>query len=196
MEWPDVVKKHKSMVAKLEKEIKGYGYGDENQTISTDGQLCAWLVAQLRQAKKRLFNIIETLYGLHLESRLDKLAEELRDAVDVFSDEIKARHLRCRPSPLLEELVRHDDQIIEGIKFLNTELEKLYDRMMAGLKQPYDGRRDQEMWQAIKTQLLALRDQLEDVVRLFKERDAICNIKPLSLQKTYEMMRKRFELFR
>jgi hypothetical protein len=190
MKWSDVVNKHKSAIAKLETEIKGYSYGDDSQTISTDEKFCAWLVVQLRHAKKKLFIITETLYGMHLESKLDKLAEDLKNAIDIFSDEIKVRHIKCKPSPLFEELVRHDIEIVNSMKDMNSNLEKLYDQMMAGLKQPYNGRRDTELWQNIKEKLKECISQFDRIVQLFKERDAICNIRPLSLQKTYQLIRK------
>lgn len=194
MDWSQTAERHKAAIANLSKEIKDYGYGDENQSFLTDERLCAWLVSQLRQAKKRLFNIVETLYGLHFESKLDNLAEELRDEVDVFSDEIKTRHFRCKQSALLEELVRHDTSLVDGTKRFNKELESLYDQLIKGLKNPFDGRYDKEMWEKIKSILKDLDKQLDIIVQAFKEREIICNIRPLSLQKTYEIIRKKTEV--
>ncbi|MEM5798157.1 MAG: hypothetical protein QXP39_03145 [Candidatus Aenigmatarchaeota archaeon] len=178
-------------------EIPNYGYRTTAQAHATDENICAFLIQSLRETKKVLFRTIHMLYEMQLEGKINQQLQGLWDAVDVFSDEIKIRVCRWRPLPdiWIAKLEAKDKQLIDVIKKINRDVNDIFNFILNGLKkdhrvktQPilYEG-----FWDECRKRISVIEGELEEAVRLFKERDAICNLKPLSLQKTYELIKTK-----
>lgn len=185
-EWREARESRTEKVGFLEKLIPGYDYSHEDCAHATDERLCSLLVEQLREAKRTLFNTLETAYELHREMLL-KDFEQLRDDLDIFSDEVKARAFewdRSKPCEWLERLIDHDYRLISGLGNLRKELDRLHREFLSSDENAHDLR---ELNALIKT----IERKTEDLAVLFKEREAICNIKEASLEKTFDRIRSR-----
>mgnify|MGYP001619152457 CR=1 FL=1 len=108
--------------------------------------------------------------------------------MDILSDEIQARYCSWRPltPELVRDLIRKDLKILKGVKKLDSDLDKLF----RGILEELNKSPSKHLWEKISTILNKLRFNLRELVILFKEREALCNLKPISLEKTFKMIQK------
>lgn len=190
-EWDDVKTEMSSEFSKLKKAAPGYSYEDTHAAIATDEKFCNFIVEQIRVSKDRLFNITELLYELKIDA-LSKLAEDLRNDIDIFSDEIKVRHssMDILTEHWAKRIVRHDYDLMEGIGELNARLERLL-RMITDLRKigsrgPYQP----DELEKIRKEVKNICGSVDELVRIFKEREAICNIKSVSFDRIYRKIKR------
>ncbi|RLJ06663.1 MAG: hypothetical protein DRP12_03705, partial [Candidatus Aenigmatarchaeota archaeon] len=91
---------------------------------------------------------------------------------------------------------RADRELLEAIEQLESQGKELFDLIFSKLKR--NGRVKlmpqlyEKFWQECRKKAEELEKQLERTVKLFKKRDVLCNLKPLSLQKTLELFERKW----
>ena len=194
--WEKAKGETSNLVKEIEKTIPGYDYSDKAKAIATDEMICEFFIKEIRTAKDKLFNIIGTLYELQLEKVMNGSFQNLKDELDVFSDEIKARYCEWKdiPKDWLRKIIRHDANLITGLQNLNKTLEDLFQSIMLELKKPKEEvMGDVKYLTRLKNEAKDIEKQIDNLVILFKEREIICNIKPASFEKTYQMLRAKIK---
>jgi hypothetical protein len=187
--WSSVTGSMASDIKSISRTIKGYDYSSEHDAEATDVKMCEFMIEEIRKAKDALFHIIQAAYELH-EERLNRHFEGLRDDLDIFCDEIKIRdfHWSADLSPeWLGKLVTHDSSLISQMGRLNQELDDVYRLFMEAVKL-YPEKTDPGHLEKIREYIKLLGKAVDRIVLTFRERDVICNLKPLSLEKTYQQM--------
>ena len=193
-QWHMVRKSVPDDLRRVGKTIKDYDYSSEHRAEATDSKVCAFMVESIREAKDRLFHVIQVAYELH-EERLNRHFEGLRDDLDIFSDEIKIRDFHWSTDlsqEWLEKLVAHDESLIDQMKKLNSELDELH-RVFMEVVKLYPEKTDPGHLEKIRKYTKLIEKAIDRIVLTFRERDVICNLKPLSLEKTYQQMKDYHE---
>jgi hypothetical protein len=179
--WDSVRETRTMKIKSLSGFIPGYCYSTEGLAQRTDETFCSLMVENLRACKRLMFNILETAFELHRELLLREF-EGLRDGIDVFSDEIKARAFRWdrnKGQRWLEKLVDYDYRILTSLGNLYRGIEGLQREFLAS------GRGIREA-RSLDEHTGLLKKGLDEIVILFKERDAICNIGESSLEDAFD----------
>jgi len=176
--WNNAITKRSEKVTEIRRVIPAYDYSSEDLAHRTDEKVCEFLVTGLHEAKDTLFNITHTHFELHNDV-LSNEFQEIRDSVDVFSDEIKCRHFdwdSCSTEKWLERVIDHDYALILGLLKLTRELEDTVHSMTGG---------NQDM----QAHIDEIKKLVNELVNSFKERDVICNIKDITLERTFQKIR-------
>ena len=179
--WKDARQKKASMVEFIEKHIPRYDYSEKSQAEVTDEKLCELITSMIREMKDLLFNIIHTGFESH-KQLLEKDFVKIRDELDVFSDEIKARHFvwdRGIPQEWMERMISYDFEIIRGMEKMRHHLNEAFEKF-TNAEKPGSRAFDEEKWKDIKATTGLLYGIAENLATLFKEREAIANIKKIS----------------
>lgn len=191
-----VKNKMNAQARELEKIIPDYSYADEAKALITDEHLCGHLVAELREIKDKLFAIIDVAFEKH--PQLSREFRQMRDDVDIFSDEIKVHHPSFRqvPDEFLERIVRHDKDLVDDVQGLMKQLHTIYQTMLGYT--PVTVHRDIAVYDTsfskeIRRSKEEAKRQLVKMVIHFKEREILCNIKRISLEKTYQRLKNELE---
>jgi hypothetical protein len=190
--WKDAKQKKGSMVKFIEKLIPAYGYSDKSRAEVTDEKFCELLTDMIREMKDLLFNIINTGFESHKQI-LEKDFVKIRDELDIFSDEIKARHFvwdRGISQEWMEKIISYDFEIIRSTEKIRHHLNGVFDKFLKAEK-PGSKMFDEDKWKDIKKTTDLLYGMAENLAILFKERDTIANIKKISLDRTFDSIRKR-----
>ena len=195
VDW-DQVRSLARETKRLEKLVKGYSYADRDQSVITDEKVCHLITSGIHEAKQKLFNFIDLFYSIEKKAPVSKHMQRLKDELDIFSDEVKARY--CDWNDLDDKwtvkMVKRDDLLLKGMDKLNADLQRLYELVLADKALLSDSKRgDERLWRIIKTQLHDIEELIDDLVTLFKEREGICNLRPLSLEKTFQSIQERIE---
>ena len=180
----------------IKQVIPGYGYENEAQAHHTDETICRIVIQKLREFKQTIFRLRNFLYELQLDDKLD--LQPLWDEADIFSDEVKLRVCRWKPLPAIwqKRLERADRELLEAVEQLESQGKELFDLIFGKLKR--NGRVKlmpqlyERFWGECRKKAEELEKQLERTVKLFKKRDVLCNLKPLSLQKTLELFERKW----
>ena len=195
VDWEEV-RSLASEAGPMEKLIRGYSYSEKDKAIRTDEKVCHHFVNGIREAKGILFNIIELLYELEKKEPLSAHLQKLKDELDIFSDEVKARYCEWKGLNVkwTVELVKHDHDLITGLEVLNMRLRRLNKEVLDD-KALLSGDQDAEnrLWEHVKGQFPAIEERIDSLATLFKEREGICNLRPLALDKTFDFIQKRIE---
>jgi len=173
-------------IGSLKKLIPGYDYSAEETAHRTDETFCSLMVENLKLSKKTMFNILETAFELHRELLL-KDFEGLRDEIGVFSDEIRARAFKWdseKSQKWLERMVDYDYRILTMLGNLIKGIQGLHKELLSS------GKGVREL-RTLDEHTGSLKENLDEIVILFKERDAVCNIREASLEKSFDSMRSR-----
>jgi len=187
--WNKVKNKMSIEIKVIGKSIRDYDYSTESKAEATDGKICKFMIEEIRKAKDKLFHIIQVAYELHEES-LNKNFQGLRDDLDIFSDEIKVRNFewsRDLSQKWMDKLVVHDYNLVKQMQKLNIELEDMYKVFMKVVKL-YPKKTDPKQLEKVRKMIKLLEKVIDQIVLTFKEREVICNLRPLSLEKTYQQM--------
>jgi hypothetical protein len=184
--WSRVAGKKVSAIRELNRFIPFYEYSSAESADMTNNKFCKLMTDKLRISKNVLFNIINTSYELHIKNELKDL-NKIRDELDIFLDEIKVMNLKWNEDiseKWLEKLVTHDLNLIKGSDSLAKNLE-------ASLKKITRAKTmDTGFWKEMAKADLVIEEQLDGLVRMFKEREALLSLKPLSFEKVYKAARK------
>jgi len=179
---------------KMEKLIQGYSYATKQLAVITDENVCQNIVKGIRQAKVSLFNVIELLFEIEKEEPLSKSIQILKDELDIFSDEVKARYCDWKEqnTKWMIRLIKHDHEIVSGIASLNIILQNMYEELLRGRSLLSENELEQgRLWAKLKKQLPEIEERVDKLVTLFKEREGICNLKPMSLEKTFKSIQEK-----
>jgi len=185
-EWDMTMKTRAVKIGSLKKLIPGYDYSAEETAHRTDETFCSLMVENLKLSKKTMFNILETAFELHRELLL-KDFEGLRDEIGVFSDEIRARAFKWdseKSQKWLERMVDYDYRILTSLGNLIKGIQGLHKELLSS------GKGVREL-RTLDEHTGSLKENLDEIVILFKERDAVCNIREASLEKSFDSMRSR-----
>jgi len=187
--WKKVSGEMFSQIQALKKAVKDYSYKDKPSSLVTDEKLCGSFLKSLSRAKKSLFSISDICFSLHVGEEFIPLTEVMRDEVDILSDEIKIRHCEwgSQMPEFLKKIIRHDLALFKGLEKLNKNL-RIIDRGI--VKEAKKNKNKPEFWKRVKKVLLQVRKQVRDLAILFKEREALCNIHPITLERTFKKIQE------
>jgi hypothetical protein len=173
--WRDAESKMSLEVEGIRKLIPDYSYSDKDVSLATDGKVCNLLVDEIKKLKTKTMDVVGFLFELQREESAE--LQKIRDELDIFSDEIKIRVCRFKgmTQGFVEKLIRHDFELIEGLRKLNRELEWLQ-KKAAKSEDPLPVER--------------VHEHLISIVNRFKEREAVCNIREVSLSRTYKKIQE------
>jgi hypothetical protein len=183
--WNEASRTRKFKIGTLLGIISGYGYPSEDIAHRTDELVCRAMIENLRVTKNVMFNVLETAYEMHRELLL-KDFDRLRNDIDVFSDEIKARVFRWdneKSQKWFEKLVDYDYRLLTGLgKFVGgvRALEKEF--LSTTGKTPEVRKLDEYV--------KGLTKLLDRMVTMFRERDAVCDIGNRTLEESFDDMRE------
>ncbi len=189
VDWEKTKKSRSIEIKAMQRLISSYDYSSEDLAEATDHKICELMIKEIRKAKDKLFHIIQVAYELHEES-LDKYFQNLRDELDIFSDEIKVRNFNWSKDitqEWMEKLISHDHSMFKQVNKLNQELEGLYHTFMDVI-QLYPKKTNPKELEQVKQMIKLLEKAADQIVLTFREREVICNLKPLSLEKTFQIM--------
>lgn len=189
VDWNKIETSMSIEIKAIRKFLKDYGYSDDSSAVTTDEKFCNFIIEEIRKAKDTLFHVIQNAYELHEES-LNKHFERLRDDLDIFSDEIKIRHFEWSKGTAqewMERLVKHDYRLIKNMRVLNEELREVHSVFLRVIEL-YPKKTNPENLKKVKEMINLLDKVVDNIVLTFKEREVIINLKPMSLEKTYQRM--------
>lgn len=187
-----------NIVKKIEKVIPDYSYESTEVASVTDDKVCTYIVNMLSKTKIILFNATSFLYEVHREEKINKDLTRFRDSIDIFSDEIKVRFCKWKniSVPWMAKIIRYDWSLLEGAKKLHKEVDELKDSIFS-IKTIRAGKKivdyDPDQWNIFRNRIQRVEKELNELVRMFKEREAICNIKAMSLDKTFQKIRENIK---
>jgi hypothetical protein len=183
--WKQVKSKMSMEVEEIHKSVSDYDYSNKASAVATDEKICNMLVLSLRKAKNKLFDIINYCFETHQDGIMNYM-EIIRDDIDIFSDEIKVRYAEWGLNQeFLEKLIRHDFELLTNLKKLNSMLDYFYKKILET-----DLEAERKMFEKKSGEVKKL---IVNLVRTFKAREAICNIREISLEKTFERIKKDLE---
>jgi len=187
--WKEVSGETFSQIQAIKLLIKDYSYQDQHTSQVTDERFCSFLLGGLAKAKKQIYNISDLCFCLHIGEHILPLTDLMRDELDIFSDEIKIRHCHWRDIDVesLKKIVKQDLSLLKGVEQLNRNLEIVYSAILTESKK---GKPAKEFWKKIKDSLVTIRKHLRELVILFKEREILCNLHPLTLERTFKKMQE------
>lgn len=183
-EWEAAVDSRTMKADSLKSFIPGYDYSAREAAQRTDETFCSLLVENLRVCKRLMFDVLETAYELHRELVLKDM-QRLRDDIGLFTDEIRARAFKWDPNKSrkwLEGLVDYDYRILIGLTGLVRGIHGLYEEVLSS------GKGTREL-RSIDGHTEALKENLNGIVTLFRERDMLCNISEEALERSFEDMK-------
>lgn len=187
--WDVVSGQSHDKIAEIQKTIKGYSYKRKDISLATDENICRHFVDSLSQSKKLLFSISDTCFSLHVGNNILPLTDIMRDEVDILSDEIKVRHCEWQdiPPDFLNKVISHDLKMLTGLQKINKNLDIVF---VAIIEQAKKNKGDSKFWKKVRIGLLKIRGQVRELVILFKERETLCNINPITLERTFQSIRR------
>jgi hypothetical protein len=193
--WKEVKTKMWARIKEIEKEIPAYDYSEMHRMIATDDRMKDILLDELRKSKKLLFNILEVAYEQQKEGLTADL-HNIRDDIDIFLDEVKVKHEikwpEKIPEEFLEKIVAHDSEILRAIPKLNGELEEVQ-RQILVMEKPGTSFFDREQLGNLNERTRSVKTHTLEIVKLFKERELLLNLKHVRREHDYEELRSGAE---
>ncbi len=189
--WKTIKEKKKLTIESIESIVDYYNYSDKHAAQLTDEKICEFLTNRIRECKEIIFEMIQLGFEAHKQALENDLVK-IRDELDIFSDEIKMRVFKWDegiPEEWLERLVSHDFEILKASKRICENLKSVYHRFLEA-----EGELklfDEDEWRRMKNRIEEIYHDIENLAILFKERDVICNIRKIALERTFEEIRKR-----
>lgn len=185
-EWDSAFEGRPARIGSLGDMVPGYSYASKDLAHRTDEQFCILMVENIKIAKGTMFNVLHTAFELHRELLL-KDFEAIKDEMDVFSDEIKARVLNWddrKSAKWLGRLVDYDYRILSSLGDIIKSARSLHKQFLSSKQSIPETR---ELDEATRR----LKKSLGDLVVMFKERELICNIGDVVLEKTFDELRTK-----
>ena len=191
--WETASSELYTRIKELKGKLRNYSYKDEHDSLLTDERLCSFLVQEISEAKKQAFAISDLLFSLQLGEGLLPLTDTVRDELDIVSDEIKARYCTWKELklPFMKKIVRHDFHLVQEAAALRENLEILLNGIITETKQRR--KPGKLFWKRIRGGLQEVRKNTRELVVQFKEREALCNIHPLTLERSFQNIQKEIQ---
>ena len=195
--WNETKTKMWARVKEIEKLIPSYEYSSPHHVSHTDDKVKDLILSELRSSKKLLFNILETAFEQQKEG-MAKDIHKIRDDIDIFLDEVKIRHPikwpESIPQEFLEKIVVHDSEIVREIPKLNSRLEEI-GKMLLDIEKERPGAvpYDREQSARLHANVSEIKKLVDELVRLFKEREMLINLKHIRREREYEGVRREME---
>ena len=182
-------------VTRLSKMLKVYSYRNPESCTVTDENLFRFLTGGLSAAKNTLHHASDLLFSLQLGEGLLDAIHDVRNAIDILSDEMKASHIEWRqlPRQFLVRIIRQDNALVEKASQLNADCESLLSSI---LRQTKAGKRagryliGRDFWDSVRAALRKLEGEVEELRILFREREALCNLHTLTLERSFRQIQK------
>ena len=192
-EWENAKTKHLSKFKELRKLIPGYEYSDSHRAELTDGKLSLLILEELRKCKNTLFDIVEISYELQLD-KLTKGVQKIRDELDIFADEIKVRYFEWKSPPefFLEKIIEHDHGLVKGGEKFRETLDSIR-KLIMKMEKPGGSLFDKKQLELLERKTREAEQQLDSLVRLYKERESIFKIKSISIMRTFRKLREEIK---
>ena len=192
--WKEVKTKMWARIKEIEKVIPGYDYSEKHHMMATDEKMTDLIHQELRKSKNLLFNILEGAYEQQKEGLTNDL-QKIRDELDVFLDGVKIKHVKWPetiPEEFLEKIVVHDSELLREIPKLNSELEEIEHHILK-MEKPGTSLFDREQLDKLNARTLDIKNRVNELVRLFKERELLLNLKHVHREHEYEELRRGME---
>ena len=190
-----------SLIADLGAHIHGYSYADEGRARATDERVSLLLIGELRDTKHALFPLVDRAYKLSSRGAegyhdFEHRARLLRDDLDILSDEIKMRNFSWTDiePDWLKMLVRKDHELLAAMRKLQDSVLQLGIDLSHAERPEATSLADKGFWPALAAHTDHCRSLLGEVVKLFKERENICNLKKYEFAKTQAQMQRSARL--
>ncbi len=193
IDWKEVRTALRFNVRKMEEHIPFYSYSEESKALRTDEKFSSLILNELRKSKKKLFDLLDTAYEMQREN-LTKDLHSLRDDIDIFLDELKARRLRWDnelSTRTIKEVVKLDVEILNNTILLEKEIDLLR-HALASAKKTRAGFLEKDM-QNIERGKEITKKIARNLVVAFKQRDAILNLEKESDSMVIEHLKKQIE---
>jgi hypothetical protein len=189
--WKEVCDEAYIVIREIKQFIKDYDYSDPEKSKKTDSAICSFFLEQLSQAENIIHDIIDLAFELQKENELTEILEKIRDEIDIFSDEIQARFCEWKnvPKEYLKKIVLRDSYLIIGVQQLTKNLEMLRSEYLKLQKEKSAFEYEKEL-KKLLLQTKEIEKQIDNLAVLFKEREGLCNIKPISLKRTFDKIRE------
>lgn len=180
-------------VQRLAKLVPGYSYAALEEAVRTDEHLCRFLGNSLRVTKNLLLSTSDLLFSLQLGAGLLDSLQQLRNDVDLVGDAVIIhRSPRAAIAPeFYVRLIRQDTALVSQAAALNRDVEILFNGILTQTRGR--GLFPQDFWKRVGTSLVTLRKELRALEVQFKERDALCALPTLALERTYRTVREEIE---
>ena len=188
--WKEVKLMHTSFLKEVEKTIPGYSYADKAKAFSTNQKLGEHMVSVLRNAKAKLFEIVEFLYEVQSE-KVSGHFEKYRNELDHLSDRIKVRHFEWHnlPEEFLDRVVALDKEMLKTAGTITSIIEEIY-RLSVGFQ-----RVDHKVFdvKGIEKASKKLEKTIRDITLAFEKRSALLDIREADLEADYDRIVKEIE---
>lgn len=173
--WDKAKSKMNEEYKEIVKFVRDYEYSDIPTSIRTDEKIIEFFFKKIRESKDKFFGIIQLCYELHHDSTSDNY-QRLRDDVDIFSDEVKSRYCQFKnlTQVFVEKLIKHDHDIVHALDKLVSDLDIVHQKIIKD--------------QPVSINIPELRKDIARIAILFMEREVVCNMSQVSLEKTYERL--------
>ena len=181
-----------SDVKEVEKFIRGYSYGDPHTAVVTDEKLCTFVLDELAKTQERFFNMIELVFELQKESYISKDLETLKRQVEAFVTQLKVRSCQWKgiTAAFYLRLIKTDLQLIQGAQKLQASAALLEQKLLEHVKRPEYIQKYPKTWRNTLALVPVIHKQIRQLVVTFADREAICNIRPIDLDRTYEALQE------
>ena len=192
--WKEVKTKMWARIKEIEKVIPGYDYSEKHHMMATDEKMTDLIHQELRKSKNLLFNILEGAYEQQKEGLTNDL-QKIRDELDVFLDGVKIKHVKWPetiPEEFLEKIVVHDSELLREIPKLNSELEEIEHQILK-MEKPGTSLFDREQLDKLNARTLDIKNRVNELVKLFKERELLLNLKHVHREHEYDELRGGME---
>lgn len=188
--WEEVRSMKTSMIRDMDKVIPGYSYSDKAHAFSTNQKLGEYLIKNLREAKSRLFDIVQFLYEVQSEN-ISAHFEKYRNELDHLSDRIKVRHFEWHslPEEFLGRVLDLDRDMVRGVGSITQSIGRIY-TLSVGFKRV--DHKDFDV-KAIQKASKELETQIRDVTLAFEKRSALLNIREADLGADYIRIEREIE---
>ena len=181
-------------IKEIEKSIPNYDYSEKHRMMATDEKMTDLIHDELRKSKKLLFNILENSYEQQKEGLTNDL-QKIRDDLDIFLDGVKIKHVKWPesiPGEFMEKIVIHDSDMLREIPKLNSELEEM-EKQILFMEKPGTSLFDREVLDKLNARTLDVKNRVNLLVRLFKERELLLNLKHVHREHEYDELRDGME---
>lgn len=186
--WEEVHLQKRGRIEEIQGRLPDYSYSDKESSEATDKKLCQLLTQKIQKAEDRTSSIISLFFNLQLKTPDDEI-QELKDELDIFSDEIESEPHNWKPNPkeFLQRIVEDDFHLLEGTEHLNQLLEDLQGKALE-IKKKFGGKSIEipEAREELLNGVEKAKEKLDRLVYLFKERDLVLKAEPISMEETLE----------
>jgi len=185
--WEEASRARGDGVIHMKKLIPYYSYADERAAVMTDRKFCSILRGELIRSKTLFSDAVDWMYKTNTNSRY---FERLKDDFDILLDEIEIKQNRWDeriPVEFLEKIIGYDWDLIQKAWKLEKDLEILMECLQEVSRQKADSKTRSK----VKISMDVVDEKVDDITRMFKERETAFEINRIGLRDTFERIRER-----